>query len=372
MEAFSTQELANTLQEFYCCVRKQPNKEGKAEEYGHASYLNIRAGLQRYLVGPPNNKQIDIRQDREFQSANQVFLGKLKQMRHEGRDITKHKSAINPDDITKMYSSGTLNNDNPTNLQMKVFFEISLHFGRRGREGWRQLTKQSFALKVDPSGREYLTIIYNEYDKNHQNDECKKQMMFSQPDDPNCPIKSYKKYVSKLHPNFNVFLQRLNPKFAEQPNWYIKAPLGVHTIGTMMRNISALSNTSEVYTNHCIRATTTTALKRAGCQPTDIMAVTGHRNMASLNSYASEPTPDEWANMSNILAKYGNQGSTANIDDPTSMIVAIPKSDGPTATTSLATITVSNQMQAFKSIFSGAIFQGPVTINVNVADNAEK
>ena len=63
----SKEELAMKLREFYCCVRKVPNKDGVAEEYGKASFLNMRAGLQRFLVSPPHNRVIDIRKDIEFQ-----------------------------------------------------------------------------------------------------------------------------------------------------------------------------------------------------------------------------------------------------------------------------------------------------------------
>ena len=51
-ENYTTPELASTLREFYCCVHKLANKDGVCEEYGRASYLNIRSGLQRFLVGP--------------------------------------------------------------------------------------------------------------------------------------------------------------------------------------------------------------------------------------------------------------------------------------------------------------------------------
>ena len=204
----SKDELALKLREFYCCVRKVPNKQGVADEYGKASYLNMRAGIQRFLVSPPHNRVIDIRKDIEFQAANQVLQGKLKMLRREGRDNTKHKSPISPDDLAKLYSSGTLNTDNPRNLHLKVFFEISLHFGRRGREGWRFLTKSSFAVQSDGCGRKYVTIVYQELDKNHQVEEGKRQMMFEQVGDPNCPVRSFQVYVEKLHPDLDAFLQR--------------------------------------------------------------------------------------------------------------------------------------------------------------------
>ena len=102
--------MAATLRVFYCCVRKAPKKDGVAEHYGRSAYLNMRSGLQRYLVSPPFNRRIDLRKDKEFQGANQVLEEQLKMLRREGLDITKHKSVINEDDIQKMYSSGALSN----------------------------------------------------------------------------------------------------------------------------------------------------------------------------------------------------------------------------------------------------------------------
>ena len=72
-----------------------------------------------------------------------------------------------------------------------------------------------------------------------------------------------------------------------------------------MKTISTLVQITETYTNHCFRAMTMMVLKRAGVQPTDIIAVTGHRNIGSLASDASKPTNAGRANMSDILAKYG-------------------------------------------------------------------
>ena len=80
-------------------------------------------------------------------------------------------------------------------------------------------------------------------------------------------------------------------------------PLGIHAIGNLMQAISLKAKTSEVYTNHCVPATTTIVLKRAGIQPTNIMGATGHSNVGSSTSYTSEETYEECAIMSTILAK---------------------------------------------------------------------
>ena len=63
--------------------------------------------------------------------------------------------------------------------------------------------------------------------------------------------------------------------------------LGVHSIDNMMKNISIRANLSQIYTNHCIRATTTTVLAHADIQHNDIIAVTGHKDPKSLIPYVT-------------------------------------------------------------------------------------
>ena len=88
-EALPVPELASLLRQFYGTVRSK-----KGEEYTKTSYLNIRNAINRYLTSPPFNLQINITHDKEFQAANQVFSGILKQLRVEGKDQTKHKTVF--------------------------------------------------------------------------------------------------------------------------------------------------------------------------------------------------------------------------------------------------------------------------------------
>ena len=101
-EVYSKADLGSALRLFYSSVRKQVGKNGEVEEYGRVSYLNMRSGIQRFLVSPPYNLSVDLRRDPEFQSANQVLDGKLKLLKRQGQDVSQHKSAINPHDVKKM------------------------------------------------------------------------------------------------------------------------------------------------------------------------------------------------------------------------------------------------------------------------------
>ena len=88
----------------------------------------------------------------EFRLANQEFDGKLKSLKKAGKDTSTHKPPIDPDDMAKFYVTGVLGNTNPVSLQCKIFLEMSLHFGRLGRERWQSMTRDSFTLKKDAMG----------------------------------------------------------------------------------------------------------------------------------------------------------------------------------------------------------------------------
>ena len=38
-----------------------------------------------------------------------------------------------------------------------IRFSLSFQFARSGREGWRELTRQSFEIKTDDTGARYVT-----------------------------------------------------------------------------------------------------------------------------------------------------------------------------------------------------------------------
>ena len=89
-------------------------------------------------------------------------------LRESGRDISKHhKNPIDPDDINVLskYLLGGMETGIPRALQQKVFLDLMLHFGRRGREGLRHFTRDSFEELKSSEGKRYLIMPHNEEDK---------------------------------------------------------------------------------------------------------------------------------------------------------------------------------------------------------------
>ena len=149
---------------------------------------------------------VNIILDKEYQPANKV-------------DSTTHELPILSGDVRKMYSSRTLSNNNPQSLLAKGFFYLALHFGRRGREGWKNIKRSSSVFKQDDQNSqvEYVTLNYNEATKkNHGiqlNLKEKDQRMYSVPNDDLCPVKSLQLYLQKLSDTEEQFLQ--NPRIKE-------------------------------------------------------------------------------------------------------------------------------------------------------------
>ena len=69
-EQLPMDELADLLRKLYGTVL---SKKGK--EYSKSGFVNLRAGLNRYLQDPPFKHTLDLMNTRIFLQANKVFLG---------------------------------------------------------------------------------------------------------------------------------------------------------------------------------------------------------------------------------------------------------------------------------------------------------
>ena len=134
----------------------------------------------------------------------------------------------------KMREHLTNNLDSPKGLQDKVLFDLMYFFRRRSREGLRELWKDSFKLSEDGDGKEYVTLDYNELDKNHSDvtreaEETDKRMYAEA--GPDCPVASLKTYLSKLNQNQICLFQRPNPFWRSSSRWYDTVPVGKTQLG---------------------------------------------------------------------------------------------------------------------------------------------
>ena len=122
-------------------------------------------------------------------------------------------------------------NDCPDKLQEFVWFNLCYYLGRRGREGWRELTKNSLEFKHDDQNKEYVTIKHTEQTKNNQGGSKQKDQdytdvrMYGLPGSSMDPISSLKLMLSKLHPDCEALFQTPLTKFSKAAEcWYKNEP----------------------------------------------------------------------------------------------------------------------------------------------------
>ena len=274
--------------------------------------INLRAGLNRFLRLPPNNRIINLMHNEIFQNANQVFKGQLRRAKNEGKDTSAPRTDIAPEDLEKLYDeyfTPGLTDGNTEILVHKVFFDIMFHTGRRAKEGLRNLQKDSFQVKTSPDGKEYIEITFNETTKKNQGDSTASAtenlhnnhaIISEQEGDVRCPVNSFKHYIENLNTECNAFFQYPNA----DKTGFDRKPIGKNTLGELMKTISTQAKLSKRYTNHCIRKTTATGMHRQGYSLKEIANVTKHKNLQSLEHYISGPNQKDKEGYSTALFNY--------------------------------------------------------------------
>ena len=302
LETVDTTTLAAILSKFYVELRKSDGSH-----YKTSSMNALKAGINRHLKSVRSDI-IDIARDREFTKANIAFKAALVELKKLGKGDIVHHDEIEHEDIIKLYNYFNQQIRTPAGLCEKVWFELSLYFCRRGRENLRTMTKDHFQARVDASQREYVTQNIDELTKKTREDNQSSRVdgarMYATPGDPNCPVASFKTYLSKLNDECDCLFQTPKQTRPTGPGpWYTKTPMGKNTLGNMMKSLSHRAKLSKNYTNHCIRTTSIRILDKEGFNDREICQVSGHNNQSSLASYTGRVSANQKMSMSNAFSR---------------------------------------------------------------------
>ncbi|KAK7094672.1 hypothetical protein V1264_006191 [Littorina saxatilis] len=279
-EDFTPEQLNEVLGHFYMSVRTEKN-----ELYRGKSLQALMYGLNRYLSYPPHNKPFNIMTGSQFHSSNELFKVAMQELKAEGNADVKHTPAINQEDLKTLYASKFMSPNTPTGLLNKVQFDVRFYFFRRGLENFEKMTKDTFGVKIDQTtGKQYVIKRFDELTKNHRaGDEELVTGVMPETGDSSCPVYSYNKYLSLLNPKCERLWQfPINTFHGDDETWYDNRPMGVHTMKKFMAKLSELCQLSQMHTNHSVRATGATLLADKNFSPIDIISVTGHKTVNSL------------------------------------------------------------------------------------------
>lgn len=171
-EEFSKEELEKRLKGFYTEVRQE-----NGEAYKRTSVFSLRHGLHRHLCNV--GVGVDILKDPEFRESNKAFLAVTKQLKRSGKGDVDHYPPIDATDLTKMYQYFDIEDN--IMLQEKVFVDIMLYFGRRGRDNLHELKTTDFAVKTDAGGHLYIYMVKDDQAPDDQNTADGHMWMYSKP-----------------------------------------------------------------------------------------------------------------------------------------------------------------------------------------------
>ena len=133
--------------------------------------------------------------------------------------VEKHNFSLYNSDRQKMYNHPYMDpSKGPLQLQRKVQFDLRFYFCQRGCENMDKMLKTDFEVKYSTEHEEWFVIkVHDELTKNHRElENIVSEVMPENKTDPLCPVKSFREYVSHLHPN-NKFmwqypLDKIDPK----------------------------------------------------------------------------------------------------------------------------------------------------------------
>ena len=165
-----------------------------------------------------------------------------------------------------------------------VWLIISLHFCLRGREVQCQLKKDDLVFTEYEDGKWMVTLAKDFLSKNHQGGLAGSSFSSAGCITDPKQVSVLRMYLTHLHPELDRLFQRAHVSSSNSGVWFMKSALSHNQLGLMMSNICAAAGARR-YTNHCIRATAIVRLKSSGMEDRKIIAVSGHKNTASLTSY---------------------------------------------------------------------------------------
>ena len=132
-----------------------------------------------------------------------------------------------------------------------------------------------------------------------------------------CPVAIFKQFVERRPLNMRwsgpFYLSIKRNRTLNDNIWFKTQPMGVNTISNMMKTTVAgtsLEESHKKFTNHSARKTTVSKLKKANVERSDIVKVTGHRSVQSLDDY-DEADEEEQRRLSSTISKLNDENPSA-------------------------------------------------------------
>ena len=304
IEQQSPDQLDNLLSKFYAEVKK---KDGG--DYEPESLKIMQCSIDRYLKD--KNYPFSIVRSREFNNSRQILTAKAITLRQQGKGKRPNKAQpLAPEEETALWENGQLGDFNGKVLTNVNFKNLTEQLGFRGRQEHYTAYVEDLVIREQEDGTEVVEFREGPTKTRSGGLTIRRrttpQVMHSTDGGKADPVRLFKLWLSKRPEGMKntgpLYLSVINrPKSAEV--WYSKIRMGENMIGNIMKSMASCLKTTKKLTNHSMRKTLVSKLKRAGQPRNVICEITGHARESSLDDY-DEIDENQRKELSHIISGF--------------------------------------------------------------------
>ncbi|XP_052216542.1 uncharacterized protein KIAA1958 homolog isoform X2 [Dreissena polymorpha] len=354
IENIPPHELNPLVCEFLLGVTK---KDGS--EYEPTSLRAFLSSIDRHLRHM--NYKHSLINDPEFAKVREVLKSKQKALKKEGYGNKPHQAqALTNEHIEAMYAAKTLGESSPRALLHSLWLICTTHFGMRIGKEIHTLCWGDVSLGIDfETGEEFITFDTERQTKTRTGENPRdirkvKPRAYAVPEQPDRdPVHLYKLYADKrpvdMMTEDSPFF--LTPGNKTQQCWFRKSAMGINKLYSIMTEMKTDAGIQEPrITPYSARKHLIQKLNDENVPAHQIIQISGHRNINSLNNYSSL-NKEQSKNISKILS-HSNQ--------------SVEKHNRTATATASAT---SSDFPMARGFFVNSHFQGNVTFNFHNSES---
>ena len=273
-------ELAYSLSRF---LREVKRLDGK--EYPPNTLRELIVMIQMFLH--ERGMFWKLLDDSEFRLMRNVLDNTMKERTAQGLGVRQSSSIISLSHEDMMFSSGSLGQSSPDQLLRTVIYMMGLHLALWGGVEHNRLRRPGFGCQVVLEiyeNKEPLVYREDALQKTNQGglnakNSHKVVYVYEASNAMRCPVKIFKKYVGLLLQSKSCGKLYLRPRQKYSPSvWYCDQPYGKNKIANTVKEICNKAGIEGHFTNHSLRATSTSRMYQCNVPEQVIKEVTGHRS----------------------------------------------------------------------------------------------
>ena len=289
-------QLDEYVANFILSVRKQ-----NGEEYEPTSIRGIVSSLDRKLRRHGYAHSIIAEKTTAFSLTRNALKAKQKSLKRLGKGNKPHKAApLTDNEINIMYEKNVLGDATPSSLLNTMWLNNMIHFGLRGTKEQYNLQWGDIALNKDSDGQEYLELNERQTKTRSGENMCDvrqvaPKMYENKQSKSRDPVALYKLYAEKRPvamkaPETPFYIApRTIPLKHKDDQWYLNQRVGEKKFGGLLKVMAqkAELDSNKNITNHSARKHLVQKLRDSNVAPTDIMHISGHKNIQSILNYSN-------------------------------------------------------------------------------------